>query len=504
MVNARAKGARDKKAKGIPRDYPWSKAKRTKVVSGDDDRGKWQRTKKVSRQAELARLGCIFLREKDKDALHSSNQYMADGQKSLNNASSVRGLSKITLGDYGDAVAGLEDWILYAMPDDSPDRLRLVEMDELLTKAWEAEAKGESVPDMTNKFFCKPMSKQIVTSYCNALSSKSTEKFQVLASKFKDEPEYCGREVTFPTTSKIITYQRQLDNIIAGETGLADPDVLIYSRIKSGEYHPQQAVRYNVDEALPKLRDAMLNDFYDNKPNDIKIGLKRVQAWTMLLWSQVCFARASLFTKFCPNLSQLECGPLKGDIPAWYKLTLHEWKHNPGNDTQQLIIVPNKLNPAYCPVAAMYFWQLCLRARGVTDGPLFPQINARGEFAVRIREDGVKMMQKISCDSWEKTFKGACKLVGGDIEDCTCHSIRRSSVLWAARCNAMEKDVLRAGRWTDSSPNFMTYWGEGRLITAQMLNTFEDEIDPIFKFWVFKATAHESVKPKSVTLNRVC
>ena len=68
----------------------------------------------------------------------------------------------------------------------------------------------------------------------------------------------------------------------------------------------------------------------------------------------------------------------------------------------------------------------------------------------------------------------------------------------------MEKDVLRAGRWTDSSPNFMTYWGEGRLITAQMLETFEDEIDPIFRFWVFKPTAHESVKPKSMTLNRVC
>lgn len=54
----------------------------------------------------------------------------------------------------------------------------------------------------------------------------------------------------------------------------------------------------------------------------------------------------------------------------------------------------------------MYFWQLTLRARGVTDGPLFPQINATGrEFAVRKREDGVTVMQKVSCETWEKTLR---------------------------------------------------------------------------------------------------
>ena len=73
-----------------------------------------------------------------------------------------------------------------------------------------------------------------MTAYCEALSAKSTVKSQVHASEIKDEPEYCGREVSFPTTSKIITYQRQLDSVIAGETGLADPDVLIYSRVRSG------------------------------------------------------------------------------------------------------------------------------------------------------------------------------------------------------------------------------------------------------------------------------
>ena len=145
----------------------------------------------------------------------------------------------------------LEEWILYSCPDDSPDRLRLVVIDDMLTKAWEAVAKGEPVPGMTNTFCGRPMSKQIVTVYCEQLSAMSTERFRPLASQFKDEPEYCGREVNFPTTSEIITYQRQLDNVIAGETGLAYKDVLMYSRMKWGEYHPKQTDRYNIDEALP-------------------------------------------------------------------------------------------------------------------------------------------------------------------------------------------------------------------------------------------------------------
>lgn len=117
-----------------------------------------------------------------------------------------------------------------------------------------------------------------MTAYCEPLSAKSTVKFEPLASEFKDEPEYCGREVSFPTTSKIITYQRQLDNVIAGETGLADPNVLIYSRMRLGQYQPQQADQYNIDEALPELRAAMLHDFYDDRPNTIKTGLRRQQA----------------------------------------------------------------------------------------------------------------------------------------------------------------------------------------------------------------------------------
>mmetsp|Transcript_6295 Transcript_6295/g.26063 ORF Transcript_6295/g.26063 Transcript_6295/m.26063 type:complete len:213 (-) Transcript_6295:875-1513(-) len=158
IPNSHVDKAQDKNAKGIPRNHPCTKAKRTRVVSGRDDRGDWQRTKKESRQAEFAKLGCMYLREKDKDALVSPDQYMADGQKSLNKALNDRGLGQQTLKDYGDAVSGLEDWILHACPD-SPDRLRLVEMDELLTKALEAEAKGDSFPDMTNKFSSKPMSK---------------------------------------------------------------------------------------------------------------------------------------------------------------------------------------------------------------------------------------------------------------------------------------------------------------------------------------------------------
>lgn len=47
--------------------------------------------------------------------------------------------------------------------------------------------------------------------------------------------------------------------------------------------------------------------------------------------------------------------------------------------------------------------------------------------------------------------------------------------------------MWRAGRWTDGSKNFVTYWGEGRLLSAQMLETSDDEMDPIYKFWVFKA-----------------
>ena len=79
-------------------------------------------------------------------------------------------------------------------------------------------------------------------------------------------------------------------------------------------------------------------------------------------------------------------------------------------------------------------------------------------------------------------IRSAFKRCGGELADCTSHSIRRSDVMWAARCGASMNAVFAAGRWVEMSQRFNSYFGDGRIVSQQMLSSKVE--DPIKRFWM--------------------
>lgn len=126
---------------------------------------------------------------------------------------------------------------------------------------------------------------------------------------------------------------------------------------------------------------------------------------------------------------------------------------------------------------------------GIHDGPIFPALTPFGDKVLR-DDDGVAN-QRLHVDTWSNWIRNAFKHCGGELADCTSHSIRRSVVMWAARCGASMNAVFAAGRWVEMSQRFNSYFGDGRVVSKQMLSSKAE--DPILKFWIWKPPAFELV-----------
>ena len=147
----------------------------------------------------------------------------------------------------------------------------------------------------------------------------------------------------------------------------------------------------------------------------------------------------------------------------------------------------NKMHPEYCPVLNTMFWLQLLAENGIHSGPLFPFIdNAHGNFA--------RPVEYIKNDQWEKWLCQLFVYVGGDLFECTSHSVRRDAVKWAARCKADQADILQGGRWVRNSDAFNLYIRDGVLKSKELLaHLGAGGVDPIFAFWVWVPTVFEMV-----------
>jgi len=134
-------------------------------------------------------------------------------------------------------------------------------------------------------------------------------------------------------------------------------------------------------------------------------------------------------------------------------------------------------------------WMQLLHIQGIYHGPLFPMLNnAHTKF---LRDDEGDL-QRQAVESYRANLSKVFQYVGGCLRDCTSHSIRHNVVKWAARCGAQQADIMRGGRWVETSAKFLGYWKQEILKTKQMLGMTKQE-DTIFTFWVWETTAYEAV-----------
>ena len=83
--------------------------------------------------------------------------------------------------------------------------------------------------------------------------------------------------------------------------------------------------------------------------------------------------------------------------------------------------------------------------------------NSQASDDPRVRKfyaDGEMHLERMSSHTFNSWTRRLFEYAGGELAECTHHSIRRACVKWAARCGASEHDIKRAGRWKTSSERF--------------------------------------------------
>jgi hypothetical protein len=206
-----------------------------------------------------------------------------------------------------------------------------------------------------------PYNKDSLLGFAHCMLAPGTAKFQSgnTTGPYAGKT-WVGRQCLYLSLERMLSAQRKLDFNLTDRTALHDQDVRDFEATNHAEYHPEQAVAFDIETGLRKLRPAIKEDTLEDdpnneRPNPFRTGLQRDLVWTLLLTSCATVARASLFTEFAPLISQIEFPETTDGEShhAYYILTLTHWKHNDGKKTQRLQIHRNQLNPEFCPVIAV-------------------------------------------------------------------------------------------------------------------------------------------------------
>lgn len=494
----RAIDIKAKRAKGIPKDYPWSflDRKEPPVKYADED-GEWERSRAISRQRELLRCAPSRhgpLAEGTSDIVHdaarSHARAVADG---LN-------VSAVTLGSYDAAIRSYESWVLFQLKDTDPEHVRIKAIDDAL---WGPEAETADL----GKVDRVPASIHAVLTYLYVMGSEDSE-YAAESSAYSGQ-KYKSRGVAFTSLSRIITALKKMDIRLCGRTELEDERISDFLLHSGRGYVPRQVPAFDPVVEFPILFEALFSPTWKGEKNRANTGLQRQELWTIIILSQAIGARLCLFSRFCPLISQVEIPPEaidKDGLPRYFMLTLTKWKHNPGQRTQKLIIQRNDIDPRFCPVLALVHWLRVLYAEGIEDGPLFPALDNNHAAFVREKDDDGK---EHLCTLTESCVYGwvtsLFEYVGGGLKNCTFHSFRRVFVKWAARCGGQQADIMAGGRWLYSSQKFMEYWGDGQVGLQETVNMKKKNprwVDPVYKWWVWKPITTEAATGRGGAMPR--
>jgi hypothetical protein len=100
----------------------------------------------------------------------------------------------------------------------------------------------------------------------------------------------------------------------------------------------------------------------------------------------------------------------------------------------------------------------------------------------RVRGGGVLYAERVNQEVKEWSTMITKAFADAGYKGATAYSIRKSGVVWAARCGAKTWQLKNAGRWCDGSTSFDVYIVAG--LNSSELATQEGAEDPIRKMWV--------------------
>ncbi len=360
----------EKRAMGIPRAVPWRVAQRyvRKVTMLKNGKSRVSRHP-ISLQFELQRRGVLY-GAPTADEAASRGQIVAAGRLAVAGAVAAGGKAARSQGMYEEAIAKMEAFVKYALPKKDPERLRLESIERAIFGAWDrdhpgqdatAYVKGSEESPQLNYVVDKPFNKDSLLGWAHCMLAPGTAKFQSGDTTGPyAEKTWVGRQCLYPSLERVLFAQRKLDYNLTGESALNDQNVRDFAASIHTEYNPEQAVAFDIETGLRKLRPAIKEDTLEDdpnneRPNPFRTGLQRDLVWTLMLTSCATVARASLFTEFAPLISQIEFPETTdaGGHHEYYILTLTHWKHNDGKKKQRLQIHRKRLNPEFCPVLAM-------------------------------------------------------------------------------------------------------------------------------------------------------
>jgi hypothetical protein len=492
----RGRDAAAKKAKGIEQKLPWSCLDRKETRVARDEDGEHQKQVIISRQRALLKAGASMAsREAARgDAFGGSLVVQEAHEQAARDVASGGGNQAVTADGYDYMVKSFESWAMFALPDDHREHARVKAMDDALQRLDRNEA-GFSIHDVD----LHPACPHALLTFLHVIADQDATERKCESSAFQGKT-YKGRATGFTNASRVVTAQKKMDMNLCGYSHAESVAIKNLLNKMGVDYVPTSAPGYDVATGLPLMREACFAPERDGFRNPFNTGIQRQQMWTMVLWSHAVLARGCLFSTFCPMINQLDIPsdartPGEG-LPAFIKLKLTRWKHNHSGKRQQyLLIHRNRANPKFCPVIAMLFWLKTLEANGIRDGPLFPALNNAHDEFLRSEVDGVMHLERMSAHTFNSWTRHLFVYAGGELEECTHHSIRRACVKWAARCGASEHDIKRAGRWKTSSERFAQYWGDGQtsLEELEIMRTNNPNfVDPIYAVWRWRPIAFEA------------
>jgi site-specific recombinase XerD len=125
------------------------------------------------------------------------------------------------------------------------------------------------------------------------------------------------------------------------------------------------------------------------------------------------------------------------------------------------VAVPYGSDPATCPVRLMRAWLAVLAGRGITEGPLFRHIDARGRIGGTPGEParsgtGSRDGRMTGAGIW-RIVKLAATRAGIDAPGVQAHSLRAGGATGAYLGGADIVEIGRHGGWHDGSPVLLRY-----------------------------------------------
>ena len=108
--------------------------------------------------------------------------------------------------------------------------------------------------------------------------------------------------------------------------------------------------------------------------------------------------------------------------------------------------------------------------------------------------DGKMQLERMTSNTYNAWTRRLFVYAGGELAECTHHSIRRACVKWAARCGSKEQDIKRADRWKSTSERFAEYCGDGqtKLEELTLMRTNNPNfVDPIYAVWRWQSIGFE-------------